>query len=75
MEVVIDYEFQKGQQGEVVIKELSKAAQDVLHKIHFRSPYSTRPHGSENRLNWDYGIVPYQLDTALRDVVAGYAHL
>jgi len=34
-------------------------------------------HGSqENGLNWDDGIVPYnQLETALNEIVARYAHL
>jgi len=34
-------------------------------------------HGSaENGLNWDDGIVPYnQLENALSESVAGYAHL
>jgi hypothetical protein len=38
MEVVIDYEFLKGKQGEVVKKELSIAAKNILHTIHFLSP-------------------------------------
>jgi len=35
------------------------------------------PHGSEeNGLNWDDGIVPYNLlETALDETVARYAHL
>ena len=77
MEVVIDYESLKGSQGEVVIKELSLAAKNVVHTLHFQSPYAMRPHGSsENGLNWDDGHIPYrQLDTVLSEAVAGYAHL
>jgi len=77
MEVVIDYEYLKGAKGETVVKELSVAANDVLQTFHFRSPYPMSPHGSEeNGLNWDDGIVPYNLlETALDETVARYAHL
>ena len=77
MEVVVDYEFLKGTQNEVIVKELSIAAKNVLHTFHFRSPYTMHPHGSaENGLNWDDGIIPYNhLETALSEAVAGYAHL
>jgi hypothetical protein len=77
MEVVIECEFLKGKQGQVVIKELSLAAKVILHTIHFRSPYNMRTHGSEeNQINWDDGIIPYeQVETALSEAIAGYAHL
>ena len=77
MEVVIDYEYLKGAKGETVVKEFSVAANDVLQTFHFRSPYPMSPHGSEeNELNWDDGIVPYNLlETALDETVARYAHL
>ena len=52
MEVVIDYEFLKGSQDKVVIKELSLAAENVVHSLHFQSPYTMRTYGfAENRLN------------------------
>jgi len=72
MEVVIDYEFLNWRQGLVLIKELSIAAQYVLHTIHFQSSYSMRPHGSEEKgLNWDDGIVPNDhLETALCEAIA-----
>jgi hypothetical protein len=35
MEVVIDYEFLEGRQGEGVIKDLSIAAQEVLQRYIF----------------------------------------
>ena len=77
MEAVVNYEFLKGSQNEVIVKELSIAAKNVLYTFHFRSPYSMHPHGSaENGLNWDDGIIPYnQMETALSEAVAGYAHL
>lgn len=77
MEAVIDYEFLRGSHNEIVVKEISIAAKNVLHTLHFQSPYPMNPHGSEeNGLNWDDGIVPYsQLQTALKEAVAGYAHL
>jgi len=61
MEVVIDYEFLRGNQDEVVVKELSLAAKNVIHTFHFQSPYGMTPHGSdENGLNWDNGHIPYR---------------
>ena len=36
MEFVNEKKFLRGRQGEIVIKELSIAAKDVLHTIHFR---------------------------------------
>lgn len=77
MEVVIHYEFLKGSQGEIIIKELSIAAINVIDTLHFQSPYGMIPHGSaENGLNWDDGHIPYkQLETVLSEAVAGYAHL
>ena len=77
MEVVFDYEYLRGAQEEIVIKELSVAAKDVLQAVHFRNPYPMIPHGSEgNGVNWDDGIVPYNmLETALSETVARHAHL
>jgi hypothetical protein len=46
MEVVIDCEFLDGAHNELVVKELSIAAKDVIVTFHFQSPYSMRPHGS-----------------------------
>jgi hypothetical protein len=46
MEVVIDYEYLTGANGEVIEKQLSVAAKDVLHTFHFRNPYPMNPHGS-----------------------------
>jgi len=52
MEVVIDYEFLRGNQDEVIVKELSLAAKNVIHTFHFQSMYGMTPHGSdENGLN------------------------
>ena len=47
MELVIDYEFLKGSQNMVVIKEISIAAKIVLHTLHFRSLNGMSPHGSD----------------------------
>ena len=58
----------------VIVKEISIAAKSVLHTFHFRSPYTMHPHVPAE--NWDDGILPYnQLETALSEAVAGYAHL
>jgi hypothetical protein len=77
MEVVIDYEYLTGAKVETMVKEISVAAKDVLHTFHFRNPNPMNPHGSkENGINWDDGIVPYNLlETALDETVARYAHL
>jgi hypothetical protein len=78
MEAVIDYELLNRSQNLVIVKELSIAVKNVLHTFHFRSPYAMQhPHGSaEKGLNLDDGIIPYnQLETALSESVAGYAHL
>ena len=77
MEVVIDYEFLRGNQDEVIVKELSLAAKNIIHTFHFQSPYGMTPHGSdENGLNWDDGHIPYrQLETVLSESVAGFAHI
>ena len=77
MEVVIDYEYLKGEKCETVVKDLSVPAKDVLQTFHFRSSYHINPHGSEeNGLNWDDWIVPYNLfETALDETVAKYGHL
>ena len=53
MEVVIDFEFLRGRQNEIVVKELSKAAKNMVDSFCFRSPYTIMSHGSdENGLNW-----------------------
>ena len=38
MEAVIIYEFLNGTQDENIIKELSIAAENVIHTFHFESP-------------------------------------
>jgi hypothetical protein len=77
MEVAIDCEYLGGAHNELVVKELSIAAKDVIHTLHFQSPYAMRPHGSAaNGLNWDDGHIPYgQIYTVLSEAVPGYAHL
>jgi len=53
MEVLIDFEFLRGRQGEIVVKELSVAANKMIDSFRFKSPYSMTSHGSdENGLNW-----------------------
>ena len=77
MEVVIDYEFLRGNQDEVIVKELSLTAKNVIHTLHFQSPYGmTRQGSDDNGPNWDDGHIPYrQLETVSSESVAGYAHL
>jgi len=38
MEVVIDFEFLRGRQNEIVVKELSVAASNVSETFRFKSP-------------------------------------
>jgi len=67
MDLFIDYEYLTMAKCEIVVKDLSVAAKDVLHTFYFRNPYPMNRHGSEeNGLSWDVGIVPYNLlETAL----------
>jgi hypothetical protein len=61
-EVVIDFEYWRGRQNEIVVKELSIAAKDVIQRFHFQSPYEMQPHGYEtNVLNWDDGYIHYNI--------------
>ena len=60
MEVVIDFEFLKGCLGEIVVKELSVAANNIIVSFRFKSPYTMTSHGSEeNGLNWEDGHIAY----------------
>jgi hypothetical protein len=76
-EVVIDFEYLRGRRDEIVVKELSLAAEDVIQTFHFQSPYEMEPHGSEsNGLSWDDGHIPYYtLHATVDEAVAGYPHL
>ena len=77
MELVIDYEFLKGINDEVVIKEVGLVADNVVQTFHFKSPYKMASHGDVvNGLNWDDGHIPYgQLFHVLNEAVAGYVNL
>jgi len=58
MEVVIDFEFFRGLQNEIVVKELSVAVANVPETFRFKSPYNIASHGSdENGLNWEDGHI------------------
>jgi len=60
MEVVIDFEFLRGRQNEIVVNELSVAAANVSETLRFKSPYIIASHGSdENGLNWEDGHIAY----------------
>jgi hypothetical protein len=59
MELVIDYEFLKGLNDEVVIKEVGLVADEVVQTFHFKCPYMMASHGDvENGLNWADVNVP-----------------
>ena len=76
MEVVIDFEYLKGRQNEIVVKELSVASRNGSDSFRFKSPYNMATHGSdENGLNWDDGHINYhELFTVVSEEVAGFAH-
>ena len=76
MEVVIDFEFLRGRQNEIVVKKLSVAAA-VSETFRFKSPYNMASQGSdENRLNWEDGHIAYhELYTVGSEAVVGFAHL
>jgi len=77
MEVVIDFEFLRGRQSEIVVKELSVAAKNMIDSFRFKSPYSMTLHGSdENGLNWEYVHIAYHdLYMIVSEAVAWFAHL
>ena len=42
MEVVIDFEYLKGRQNDIVVKELSVASRNVTDSFRFKSPITWR---------------------------------
>jgi len=77
MEVVIDFEFLKRHQGEIVVKELSVAANNMNDSSRFKNLYSMTSHGSdENGLNLEDGHIAYHdLYMVVSEAVAGFPHL
>ena len=76
MEVVTEFEFLRGRQNEIVVKEFSVAAANVSETFRFKSPYITASHGSDKYgLNWEDGHIAYhEFYTVASDAVAGFAH-
>jgi len=76
MEVVIDFEFLRGRQNEIVVNELSVAAENMIDSFRFKSPYSlTSQDSDENGLNWEDGHIAYHdLHMVASEVVSGFAH-
>jgi hypothetical protein len=76
-ELVIDYEFLKGLNDEIVVKEVGLAGDNVLQTFHFKSLYKMASHGDVvNGLNWADGHIPYdQLFYVLNEEAAGYVNL
>jgi hypothetical protein len=77
MEAVIDFEYLRGRQNEIIVKELAVAGKNVSESFRFESPYTMTAHGSEeNGLNWADGHIPYhKLFTVVSEAVANFAHL
>jgi len=77
MEIVIDFEFLRGRQGEIVVKELSVAAKNMMDAFRSKSPYSITSHGSVGKsLNWEDGHIAYHdLYMVVSEAVAGFSHL
>ena len=75
--VVLDFEFLRGRQNEMVVKEAAVAGDNVSDSFRFEPPYYMAPHGSVERgLNWDDGNIPYhKLSAVLKEAVAGFAHV
>jgi hypothetical protein len=71
------FEYLKGRRDEIIVKELSIAAKDVIQTFHFQSPYEMEPHGSEaSGLSMAHGHIPYYtLHTVVDEAVANYPHL
>ena len=70
--VVIDFEYLKGRQNEMVVKEAAVAGENISESFRFEPPYYMAPHGSvESGLNWHDGNISYQkLSTVLKEAVA-----
>ena len=77
MDVVIDFEFFRRRQKEIVVKELPVAAKHVSESFRSKSPYSMSSHGTyENRFNWEDGNIAYHdLYTMTSEALADFAHL
>ena len=77
MEVVIDFEYLRGRQNEIIVKEEAVAGENVSDSFRFESPYHMAPHGStKNGLNWDDGNrAHHKLVTILKEAVVEFAHL
>ena len=77
MEFVIEFEFLRGRQNEIVVKEHSVASANVSESFRFKITYIIASHGSnENGPNWENGHITYhELYTVASDAVAGFAHL
>ena len=79
MEMVIDYAVLKGSHDEIIIKEVTIAADGVIQST-VLSPYnrvlSEKSISSEIGLHWDDGDIPYtRVANVLDEAAAGYAHL
>jgi len=76
-EVVIDYEFLRGRQNEMVVKERFVAIFAAAETFRFKRPYKMSDHGSsENGLNWADGHMEYEeMHTVFTEAVGGFAHL
>jgi len=77
MEVIRDFEFLRGRQYQIVVKELSVAAANVSETFRFKSPYNVASHSpDENGLNCEDGHMAYhELYTVASEAVATFAHL
>ena len=77
MEVVIYFEYLRGRQKQVVVKEVSVAGENVSDSFRYENLYYMAPHGcDENGLIWDDGHIPYhKLSPVVKEAVAGFAHV
>jgi len=77
MDFVIDFEFLRRRQNEVVVKQLSVAAKNMIDFFRFKSPFTMTSQGSdENVLNWeDWHIAYHDMYMVVSEAEAGFAHL
>jgi len=77
MEVVLDLDYLKERQNEIIVKELSVASRYVTDSFRFKRPYGTATHVShENGVKWDEGHINYhERFTVVSEAVAGFAHI
>ena len=77
MEFVMDFDYLRGRQNEIIVNEAAVAGENVSALFRLEPPYYMAHHGAvENGLNWYDGNDAYhKLSAVLKEAVAGFAHV